>query len=453
MVGKMRSAITRSIWRLKAILNKDFLRLLNDAAFMFIYRVSGAVLVLVTQVLLARWMGPAQLGTYVLAFSWCIFLSVVAGLGLPRAAARFIGQGLAHNRQDIVQGYIRRQKQIGLGVGLAIAAIASSILVATGKSGIGTGHSAFLLAFLAIPIFTMINVYGSVALAMSWFRTATVPNSLLRPALLLAAIAIVWYRTQTLSADSVMFLHVVVALLVVTFQARAIGRRLSNQFSTVEPSYEQRLWTRTALSLLIGSLFVNYFQEVNIITVGTYVNADQLAVYNVSLRIAFLISFGIQAVNAIAMPRTAHFHAKADKQALQNHVTHVARLQFVWSLSAVILVIVFGKFALSIFGQSFIIGYHALIILSVAQLLSSIFGPVIQVMSMTGHHDDCLYVFASALLTMLVLNHVLIDAYGINGAAIAVAFTFLLQSAWLYVLAMRRLDIHASAFSLRTGPD
>ena len=444
----MRSALMKIQSRVRAVIGKDLLSLVNDAAFLFLCRVSGAVIVLVTQVLLARWMGPEQLGQYVFAFSWCIFLSVIAGLGFPRAAARFIGQGLVHNRDDLVRGYIRRQKQIGIIVSLVIAAIGFWVLMTTGGIRLGVNGGALLIAMFAVPVFTMINVYGSIALAMSWFRVAFLANTLIRPALLLAAIIIIWYSQQTLSADRVMLFHAVVALVVVTIQARIIGQRLKNRYSAGQPTYESRLWLRTAPPLLVITLFANYFQEINIINVGLYLDARELAVYNVSLRISFLISFGILAINAISMPKTAQFHAGAKKEDLQKLISHVAGLQFVWSLCAVIGVILIGKHVLEIFGPSFTIGYAALIILAIAQLLGAIVGPVSQLLSMTGHQNSCMYVFFCALVLMLALNHLLIGSFGIKGAAVAVALTFLVQSGWLYILVIRRLGINPSVIKL-----
>lgn len=430
------------------MLSQDFMKLFNDAAFMFVCRVVGAVLTLVTQVLLARWMGPTQLGAYALAFSWCMFLSVLAGLGFPRAAARFIGKGIAHNQDDLVLGFVRRQKQVGIVTSLLIAVIGCAVLLGSDVMQDAAGRDALLIAMIAVPVFTMINTSGSVALSMSWFRTAYVPNTLVRPAILLAVICATWYTMQSLSAAKVMLFHLTIALLIAATMMSIVGKRLRKRFPKIRPTFETRLWIRTAPPLLIITIFVNYFQELNIINIGMYLQADQLAVYNVSLRISFLITFGILAVNTISMPDTAQLHAKNDQKALQRLITHAARLQLLWSFAALLGVVAVGKYILGIFGPSFVSGYVALVILAVAQLIGALFGPAAQLLSMTGHQNNCLYIFLTALAAMLVLNHLLVQPYGINGAAAAVALTFLLQSTWLYASVVRRLGIDSSALGL-----
>lgn len=447
----MHSALAKLVSKLRDMLSQDFLKLFNDAAFMFVCRVLGAILTLATQVLLARWMGPTQLGAYALAFSWCMFLSVLAGLGFPRAAARFIGKGIAHNRDDLVVGFVRRQKQFSVIASLTVAAIGCAILLGTSAFQTATGREALLFAFIAVPVFAMINASGSVALSMSWFRTAYVPNTLLRPALLLLIVLAIRYSAQSLSAERVMLFHLAVALLIAATMTYVVGRRLKQRYPAVQPAFETRLWLRTAPPLLVITIFANYFQELNIISIGMYLQADELAVYNVSLRLSFLITFGILAVNTISMPGTAQLHAKGENNALQKLITHAARLQLMWSFCALVGIVIVGKYVLGIFGPSFVSGYVALIILAVAQLVGAMFGPAAQLLSMTGHQNKCLYIFLAALAAMLALNHLLVPSYGINGAATAVALTFLLQSTWLYASVVRRLGIDSSAFGFFRG--
>jgi len=70
----------------------------RGSAFVFVCRVSGAAFTLLLQVMLARWLGAAEMGVYVLAFSWCILLANISHLGLANAAIRVIGKAMAEEK-------------------------------------------------------------------------------------------------------------------------------------------------------------------------------------------------------------------------------------------------------------------------------------------------------------------------------------------------------------------
>ena len=70
--------------------------MLGGSAFLFMCRIGGAAAAFLTQLLLARWLGAAEFGAYILAFAWLTLLSAAPVSGYAAAAVRFIGQGLAN---------------------------------------------------------------------------------------------------------------------------------------------------------------------------------------------------------------------------------------------------------------------------------------------------------------------------------------------------------------------
>ncbi len=438
----------RGVRRVRQALRHEFASLAGSASFVFFSRVAGAALVLVTHVLLARWMGPEQLGHYVLAFAWCIFLAVLAGCGLPSAAVRFMAAARDQGRNDLLRGYFRREQQTGLTAGVLIALAGVGVVLYGGVPQ--GGRLALLLALAAVPVFVAINVYTSVGLALSWFRLAMLPNVVLRPALLLAAVALAWSAGQALTAARVTSIHLVVAALVLVPLVFVVRARLQRECASASVAFDTPVWLHTALPLMVVNLLLNFFQEVNVIAAGVFLDPAQLALYSAALRIAFLIAFGVQAVNTIVMPRTAALHASDSGEALRRMTRFAARLQFLWALAAVVALALAGQFLLGLFGPAFVVGYRALMILALAQLVSAAFGPVTQLLSMTGHQIECVRVMLCSLAVMLGLNALLSGAFGIDGAAFAAFVALLVQAVWLHVLVRRLLAIDASVLARLT---
>ena len=60
------------------------------AGKVFLVRVGSAMLALVSQVLLARWMGKFEFGIYIYVWTWVLMIGALSDMGLSSAARRFI---------------------------------------------------------------------------------------------------------------------------------------------------------------------------------------------------------------------------------------------------------------------------------------------------------------------------------------------------------------------------
>jgi O-antigen/teichoic acid export membrane protein len=427
--------------KLTRLFRHEISRLARGASFIFVTRVTGAVSVFVTQVLLARWAGPMELGIYVYAFAWCILLSTLAGFGFPMAAYRFIGEGLAHDDKGAVRGYIRRGRQFALIGGVAIAAIGSAIVSLSAHWVPAAHREALLLALICVPIYTLMMVNGGSAHGLSWFRLAFLPDWVFRPLLLLASMVAIKLAFGTLSAAIVMALHLGILVVLMLSQFRLVSAGLERHFPMAQPRYETGLWVRTAIPLLVITLFANYFTEVNLIVARIFLNDNEIGILNAALRSAFLIGFGIYAVDAITIPRASKLHASGDVSALQRLISNAVQLRFWGALAAVILLALTGKYVLALFGHQFVSGYWPLMILALAQLIIAAFGPTVQLLSLSGNQNRCLYVYGFSLLVTVILQGLLIPRLGLNGAALSMLIAVLIQSLWLHAIVMRRMGI------------
>ena len=73
-------------------------------------------------------MGATELGIYVLAFSWCVLLANLASVGIPNAAMRFVGYGLANAQPGYIRGFALTGLKIVLSSSLCVVAFAMAAL-------------------------------------------------------------------------------------------------------------------------------------------------------------------------------------------------------------------------------------------------------------------------------------------------------------------------------------
>ena len=310
MGGKARNRMSTFREKLKTMPRRKAIALVGGSAFIFGCSLLGASVTFVNQILLARWMGAKELGIYVFALSLYTIISALAGFGYPRAAYRFIGQGRAEGDKEHLRGFIRRGRQITVSTSVIFGALGVGVVLAFGEGWIPAGYrTPLVIAFLGLPLYALVLLHRSIAQCFKWVVLAILPASVLRPMFLLLGICGLWLMGGALSAGTVMLMFVLMIAVLVFGQFAILRGRLARELAGALPKYRTRLWTRTALPLLIIILFTSFFPEVNIVILGLMLPPDQIAIFSVSFRIVLVIVFGLNAVDTITRPDFARYYA------------------------------------------------------------------------------------------------------------------------------------------------
>jgi len=405
-------------------------RVLGGSAFLFLCRIGGAAATFLTQVLLARWMGASELGSYILAFSWLTLLSAIPVSGYNAAAVRFIGQGLANQEHGYARGYIRHTIKINLfsSAGMASIAIISIILYPGFPA---EQQMLFIAAFAGIPLFAIMRVNNAIAMATSRFALGYLPNNIIRPFLFLALIWVIRSQDISLTANLAMNFQLLVLIILAILTSILMWRSTRQLLSPETPVKDTKTWNRAALPLLGVTLFTNYFPQITVIVSGFFLSSADIGIYNVGYRVAMLISFALVAIDAFTAPELSRYYHRNERSELIREIRHSTALRFGISLTAVVFVIFFGEWVLGLFGPEFIQGYKITILLALAQLAHAAVGPVTRLLAISGHQKQSMYASAAALIVWFGLAAILLPAYGIAGVAVAVCVA---QTAWAAVL-------------------
>ena len=272
-----------------------------------------------------------------------------------------------------------------------------------------------LVAILCVPLLALIRLNVRITQAFSWFTLSILPNTVLRPALLLLAVLAAWKLQLVSSATGIMLLQLGVMLLIVFGQNAVLSSRIAVQVGQTLPIYESRRWLRTALPLLLTSTFTLFYAELNVIVVGAVLPAQEVAVFSVGYRTALLILFALVAVDGVAMPTPSRLYTERNLAELRREIARATRLKFWLSLMAMLGLAAFGKPVLSLFGPEFVAGYRVLVILAAAQVARAAIGPAGELLGVTGHQDRCLVIFATSLVVTVVLHLALGPSWGLRG--------------------------------------
>ncbi len=428
----------------------DLLRLLRGSAFIFACRAAGAVLTFAVQILLARWMGAAALGSYVLALSWGILLATLATLGLSPAALRFVGAGLAQGESATVSAFVAHGFRVITLVSLLAGGTGMLVAWLTVQAPL---RGPLLVAMATLPVLALLQFAGGVANGYSRFALSFIPTNVARPLLFCLLVLGAWSLSLPLTASRAMALQAMAMLLVAVptlLAVRALVRAESKGLE--QPAGPTPPWVRSALPLLSASLFASYFPEMIVIIAGGMLPSESLAVLHVGFRVAMLVTFGLFAVDAFTAPDMARLYANGQLEPLQQVVNRATRLRFVASVVCFALFVVAGKWLLGLFGTEFVAGYPVLIVLGIGQLVLAATGPVVRLLGVTPHQNHYLLVFAGCISVALIGMTLAVPRFGAVGAAWVATGVLSLWSLWLRELCGRLVGVRPSLLQARAVP-
>jgi len=184
-----------------------------------------------------------------------------------------------------------------------------------------------------------------------------------------------------------------------------------------------KLLFKTAKHLIIVSAATILFNSLDMIFLGVFENSDKVGLYSVAKRLSLLTVFFLQITNSTISPKIAALYEEGKIGEIETMVRRVTFGLMIIGASFLIIFIIFGKPILSVWGPRFTESYQILIILTFGQLVNIGTGAVGVILVMTGNEKVQKNISLTFLGLNLVLNIVLINYYGIIGAAIASTIT------------------------------
>jgi len=290
-------------------------------------RVGGAAITYLILILLARWMGPAELGSFVFGLSIATVLSFVSTLGFAAICTRFISQYAATGRWAKVKGFVRTGNFV-----IAVSSLVltlGAILVIWGFDLRGKyGFYPLLVACAGIPVLAFGQFYREVARARFLVYLAFFPQFFLRQALFLLALSIAFLMEVPISALIALSLMMSTALVATMIQGVRVTSGLAAETRDHKAEYERALWVRTALPMMMNIGIRGNFPAINVAFAGVFLRPEVVAIYNSSYKTAEILSIVIYAVGAAYGPYLSKLIATDDFSALRRLAVRQMHLAF-----------------------------------------------------------------------------------------------------------------------------
>lgn len=390
--------------------------LLGKGAASFALKVVALLLNSAAVVFLARVLGPSEFGKYAFLMALVTVCAIPTKLGMPQWIVR-------ETSRSESPSYIS-----GVWVWSHFVALVMSVVVIAAiylfsdqllrSSPVSEPH---ILPFSLVLLLALVGISGACLRGLGKVLVGQLPELVLRPGGFLV-ICFLFFYTLGWSPDY---------MSATTAQVFACLSAYVTAMVILLYSFPSRFWTSKIefpTRRAIGVVFVFGLtagaqlmsSNVDILMIGYIKDAELVATYRSSTMVAKVVGFALQGLNVIILPVLALSLFEARYHYAGAVARKVAMLSLTYSLICLGVILLTGQMAIDLlFGVGYEGVFKTLIILTVAQVVNSLFGPVGALLNMGGGERLALYGVVTGLCVNVLLNFLLIPSYGAVGAASA----------------------------------
>ena len=420
-----------------------FARLFSTSSLLSLARVAGAVAGFGTQIVLARTLQASALGVFYSVTSLAAVVGLIAAHGYPSIAARFMLRYRKQGREGLVAAFVQRSRHdVTVYAAIATAAVLAFALLWPSFSS--EVRLALVAAALSIPANASFRLNGTFANTIRRFALAYLPDTCIRPFLLLGGIGLLLALGMTLTASSVTFLLTLILASLALTQYALLAKDMPKGNAAPSPRRLLTLWRREATPLILVALITNFFADVAILMVTPLLSSADTASIGICLKLALLVGFAVQVAHQVVVPDLANARARKDRESIRLAGLRALVFPLASTLAATVVAALWGKSILALFGPEFTGAKAALVILIGCQLLRAVFGPSVALLTVIGAQKENAALAVLALVALGGADLALAPSYGVLGAAAGVAIATLVWvvgcAVVLYRLSGLRID-------------
>lgn len=401
--------------------------LTSTTVILLMLRYGGVAAGFLTQLFLARLLTPESLGLLFAATSMAAIAATFASFGYPEIVPRYFSRYQVHGRINILNGFVKHcHRDI-----MFFSSIASSFIVLGALLWPSVSFEerlTFATVALWVPIIAYLEFNSWIALSLRSFFISYIPDGFLKPVIFLTIIASLYFLGFRPGPFVLIVAFSVTSLVLCLGLWLLVRSKLPKTADEDAKPIHSRIimrWRRDGGLQIPISIYTTLFTDLTIIVLALLLSAPELAAFAIALKIAMLVGFVVQVSHQVMLPSLADANAKHKLGQATATMRAAAALPFAFTTIAIAGAMLFGDRVLSIFHPDFAVAHSVLVLLISIQILRVCFGPVVQLLTITGaqFYNACLCV--SSALTLVISSLVFVPGFGITGAAYAIFVSWL----------------------------
>ena len=418
-------------------------RLLRGGAWVFAARMILVLTGLATSMLLARLLGPEDLGVYFLVANLVAMGSAFALLGQGTAVVRLVSESLALDQpgraRQAVEIVLKNVAIGGLVVGVLIAIQPGRWLAGT---VLGSEPLVAALGFGGFWVFVR-AVQRSLGESFRGFhdlKLSSLFGGVVSGVTTVAVLGFMYFYLHGGTLSQVLLVTIGSLGLSALFAGVILFARVRKLRGERPLSSAKVL--KYSLPMLTAQLTSVVLVKSDLWILGGFHSVQDVAIYGAAVQLITVVAVPAMMVQPLMSSTISELFSKGEMVRLESVMRVSASLVFIPVFCVTVLLVGWGGSLLSlIFGEFYSQGALVLAILCIPRLIASILGSNVSLLMMTNHQRIAANIMIIGATVQIVLALFLTRFYGIYGLASAVAVGSLFTFALMYIYVRRTLKI------------
>ena len=420
-------------------LNNSLEKIASGASIGFIGLVVGMVFGYLSRMILARFLGPSEYGLISIGFTVLTIAVMFSWAGLPVGVERYVSFFKGKEDNARIKGTIVSALKINTLLSITIALI---IFAGARWISVNIFHEPALIPILrifsiAIPFHVVADDMLAAIIGFQNMKYKVYVEHIFKNGfklILIVSFLLVGFGITGATWGWVISIICMPFLAFYIFNSKIFPKFTSVKSIPIDKELFSYSWP-----LLFSGVLQTLMIVMDTFMLGYLSTSSSVGIYNAAQPTANLIPIVLLSFGTIFTPIASELYARDKIDVLKNTYTIVTKWILIFVLPAFLLMSLFSTNILRIlFGEEYISGNIALIILAFGYFITSIVGPTTKVLQIYGWTRIFMICAIVGLVINIVLNAFLIPIYGVSGAAIAtsvsVALTSILQLFFIYYL-------------------
>lgn len=412
----------------ESYLDTSLRKIAKGAGVGFTGTLIGMVLGYLARMVIARFLGASDYGLICLGFAAMSIAATLSLVGLPSGIVRYVSFYKGRRDKERIKGTIISALKIS-----APLSLISAVLVFYFADWISVNifHEPRLTPVLRIfsvgvPFWVLASDLIAVTVGFQDLRYRVYVNDLFQNISKLVAIVVLILLGFGVTGAAWGW---VLAIVLMPFLALYFLER--KVFSVLSPGVRAAPMGRELFSFSLPLIFAGIAGLImgwtDTLMLGYFGDASDVGVYNAALPTARLLSVFLGSFGAIFMPVASELYARGAIEDLRAAYSAVTKWVFSLVLPAALLMALFSDWVLRImFSAEYVVGARALSVLALGYLIICVMGPSAQVLQAYGKTRVVMGNGFFGAGANILLNYLLIPAYGVDGAAVATGISLVI---------------------------
>lgn len=415
---------------------KDFIR---GGGAVFLTLSASSILAFLYKLILARGLGPSQLGLFEMSFTILGLISTIGGLGLASGLVRFIPYYRLKSKEHL-SGFLRAviiiQLVTSIIASLLLVLFAEKITIFFGFPELFT-KVLYIIAF-ALPFRKFCAIFAKTLLGFKKVMIAKIGKDIIKKVvLLIGALVILFFELDIFAIAIFIVLSNFLAFVYYLY----FFIPLSQKIKTKKRKYEIKRWIKYSLPLVFAGLMGFFLKWTDNLVIGRMLDESDLGIYAVAFSVAMFLFMGSRIFSGIFLPIMTEYYEK-DKKHFEKIFITIRNWTMLFSFAlGSIFILYANNILLFLYGSEFTDGASSLQVLAAFFIIANYFYFSSKLIHLEEQTQKILYGDILTLIINVSVTIYLVSQIGILGAAIGAGLSYFIIRYYFHIQSKKYISI------------